>query len=311
VADAKLRELEHRWEESQSDEDRLRFLEERLRQGERLEDLESEEGALLLRARLTAGDLDEQAVGLAAHCELAAAREALERPPRPSDDLSLASWVEGLEPFGREPLLRVLDVLTRLALAAFDMRNSASDDDDDDDDHHGDDDDDDDGILEEDDGEDARQFFEEVQSLLEQWVDRPQPKLIERARQALEDAVDCGVGHSLTYDVLGTLVHALGDDGSLSADDLAQAADRLADTSSQEAMHSALRRQVLLWALRPRTKAERAARDGARGYSPKQRFREGEVIDHPKFGEGSVVRVAARQIEVKFSDGVRKLAHGL
>jgi hypothetical protein len=33
------------------------------------------------------------------------------------------------------------------------------------------------------------------------------------------------------------------------------------------------------------------------------------VLDHPKFGRGSVVSTAAQRIEVEFADGKRALVH--
>lgn len=52
--------------------------------------------------------------------------------------------------------------------------------------------------------------------------------------------------------------------------------------------------------------------DAARRYDPSERFIEGELIDHGKFGEGRVVACRAGEIDVHFFqiDSVRKLAHG-
>jgi hypothetical protein len=52
--------------------------------------------------------------------------------------------------------------------------------------------------------------------------------------------------------------------------------------------------------------------DAARRYDPSERFIEGELIAHGRFGEGRVVACRTGEIEVLFfeSDCVRKLAHG-
>jgi hypothetical protein len=47
----------------------------------------------------------------------------------------------------------------------------------------------------------------------------------------------------------------------------------------------------------------------ARPYSPKQTFSVGDLLDHPKFGRGSVVTCVAQRIEVEFPDGRHTLAH--
>jgi hypothetical protein len=47
-------------------------------------------------------------------------------------------------------------------------------------------------------------------------------------------------------------------------------------------------------------------------YSPKRVFGSGELMRHPKFGDGYVLRVVdATKVEVMFKDGARLLAHGL
>lgn len=47
----------------------------------------------------------------------------------------------------------------------------------------------------------------------------------------------------------------------------------------------------------------------ARPYGASQKFAVGEVIDHPKFGRGSVVSVLGQRIEVEFPDGKHTLVH--
>ena len=39
-------------------------------------------------------------------------------------------------------------------------------------------------------------------------------------------------------------------------------------------------------------------------------FREGDMVSHPKFGEGEVLSCEGKVAEVKFADGIRKLALG-
>jgi len=47
-------------------------------------------------------------------------------------------------------------------------------------------------------------------------------------------------------------------------------------------------------------------------YTPRQTFKDGELMRHTKFGDGFVLRVIdANKIEVLFRDGPRTLAHSL
>jgi predicted nucleic acid-binding Zn-ribbon protein len=47
-------------------------------------------------------------------------------------------------------------------------------------------------------------------------------------------------------------------------------------------------------------------------YTPRQSFKEGDLMRHAKFGDGFVVRVIdANKIEVLFRDGARTLAHAI
>lgn len=50
--------------------------------------------------------------------------------------------------------------------------------------------------------------------------------------------------------------------------------------------------------------------DPARPYTPKERYYVGDVVSHPKFGEGTVTRAAKDKVDVAFTDGPRTLAHG-
>lgn len=50
---------------------------------------------------------------------------------------------------------------------------------------------------------------------------------------------------------------------------------------------------------------------GARRYSPRDTFREGEVLDHPQFGRGLVSSVRdGGKVEVTFRGGPKTLVHG-
>lgn len=50
---------------------------------------------------------------------------------------------------------------------------------------------------------------------------------------------------------------------------------------------------------------------GARRYSPRDTFREGQVLDHPQFGRGFVSSVRdGGKLQVTFRSGVKTLVHG-
>jgi hypothetical protein len=55
--------------------------------------------------------------------------------------------------------------------------------------------------------------------------------------------------------------------------------------------------------------AWRAPEQQAKPYAVSQKFAVGDLIDHPKFGRGSVVTVLAQRIEVEFADGKHTLVH--
>lgn len=55
--------------------------------------------------------------------------------------------------------------------------------------------------------------------------------------------------------------------------------------------------------------AWRAPEKPVRTYSATQTFAVGDLIEHPKFGRGSVVACAAQRIEVEFADGKHTLVH--
>jgi hypothetical protein len=51
--------------------------------------------------------------------------------------------------------------------------------------------------------------------------------------------------------------------------------------------------------------------DGFTTYAPAQTYKRDTLLDHAKFGRGKVLAVDGGRIEVLFSDGVKKLAHGV
>ena len=53
----------------------------------------------------------------------------------------------------------------------------------------------------------------------------------------------------------------------------------------------------------------RAAEQKVRTYAANQTFAVGDVIEHPKFGRGSVLSCQAQRIEVEFADGKHTLVH--
>jgi hypothetical protein len=55
--------------------------------------------------------------------------------------------------------------------------------------------------------------------------------------------------------------------------------------------------------------AWRAAERPVRPYAASQTFAVGELIEHPKFGRGTVVSCMARRIDVEFPDGTHTLVH--
>ncbi len=55
--------------------------------------------------------------------------------------------------------------------------------------------------------------------------------------------------------------------------------------------------------------AWRPAAQPVRAYAVSQTFAVGDLIEHPKFGRGSVLSCAAQRIEVEFSEGRHTLVH--
>ena len=53
----------------------------------------------------------------------------------------------------------------------------------------------------------------------------------------------------------------------------------------------------------------RAAERPVRPYAASQTFAVGELLEHPKFGRGTVISCMARRIDVEFSDGMHTLVH--
>jgi hypothetical protein len=55
--------------------------------------------------------------------------------------------------------------------------------------------------------------------------------------------------------------------------------------------------------------AWRAAEQTVHPYSAARTFAIGDVIEHPKFGRGTVVSMLAKHVDIEFSDGKRTLVH--
>jgi hypothetical protein len=53
----------------------------------------------------------------------------------------------------------------------------------------------------------------------------------------------------------------------------------------------------------------RAAERPVRAYSASQTFTVGELVEHPKFGRGSVTACSVQRIDVEFADGLHTLVH--
>ena len=51
--------------------------------------------------------------------------------------------------------------------------------------------------------------------------------------------------------------------------------------------------------------------DAFSAYLPAKTYARDTLVDHAKFGKGKVLAVDGGRIEVLFSDGVKKLAHGV
>lgn len=73
-----------------------------------------------------------------------------------------------------------------------------------------------------------------------------------------------------------------------------------------------VRADLVAWALGEATTeaAPTPPAGPARRYAPRERYAVGDVVDHPKFGAGSVTRVTKDKVDVAFPDGPRTLAHG-
>ena len=68
---------------------------------------------------------------------------------------------------------------------------------------------------------------------------------------------------------------------------------------------SRLREQLVAWAL-----GKTVGGSGRRSaYSPRERYAEGDVVDHPRCGAGTVTCVDATKVDVAFADGPRTRVH--
>jgi hypothetical protein len=65
--------------------------------------------------------------------------------------------------------------------------------------------------------------------------------------------------------------------------------------------------KVVVWA-----EATAGKSDGDFGaYAVKTKYVEGDLLNHPKFGNGIVIAVEGAKIDVLFESGARKLAHAM
>jgi hypothetical protein len=60
------------------------------------------------------------------------------------------------------------------------------------------------------------------------------------------------------------------------------------------------------------SRAKRSGVDDAfTRYAPSERFVEGQLVDHSKFGKGVVLVVDGSRVEIAFAEGRKKVAHGM
>lgn len=85
---------------------------------------------------------------------------------------------------------------------------------------------------------------------------------------------------------------------------IARATDPRGSTAPTAVVHSVLETLTQLVGI-----AWLPAERQARPYAASQTFAVGELLDHPKFGRGSVIAAVARRIEVEFADGKHTLVH--
>lgn len=279
--DEALRRLERAWRASGQEQDRVRWVLARLRQGEREEDLPLDEQAALLRARLAAGELSASRLAVAAHCGCDEAAAALgrtvERWEFPADDVV---WQAGLEDLGGEDLFRqVVLILSGVGLAQ--VEGSYLDD----------------------------AVPEALAEALEAWAEDPAPEQLRAVMDAHRYVdslrVDLPIG-SAEFKALESLEGLIAAASLNRWEDLWAGFQALSDGAGR--IGELLQIALIPWALTPYTPVPDPA--WVRDYAPSKRFELGDRIRHSRFGEGQVTRALTRQIEVAFETGNKKLAHG-
>ncbi|MGE0712222.1 MAG: hypothetical protein AB7N76_32170 [Planctomycetota bacterium] len=291
MTDEELKRLEQAWRSSEDEADRLAWLEARLRHGEPLEELDPEDGAAVLEARVDAGQLSQETLGVVAHAGLAAARLALGLP---SEEAGIG-WAAGFAAYGPGAVARAVVALARMAVERL-GKLSTSD------------------------------LPRDLLDALEAWGEGPTPVAAEAVGRAAGELAAARDNGELLLDggrirdeweaeqLLGSLTQALIDTGELAegadAPDVAGSLEEtLAEAFAFTKVEKGVGRELIAWALRPR--APEKAKKKARPYAPKTTFAEGDVIEHPKFGVGTVKRATRRWFEADFPGGVRRLAHGM
>jgi hypothetical protein len=289
--DGDLGELERAWTASGDPHDQLVWLQARVRQGTRVRDLEPEEGALVLEARLAAEEIDEDSLHVAAHAGLAAAREALYLPSEPIG----IGWSAGFARFGARPAARVTSALSRVAVTRL-------------------------GALT------ASDVPRDLLDAVEAWADSPGSASacegVSKVAVELQTAWDEGeieidqegIGDEWEAKqefelLLRTLCWFVDLPDAEPADAPGELEEALVESIPFEKLTEIVAYELIGWALQP--KAQSRAAVVARPYSPKSRYVEGDSIEHVKFGVGKVERVTRSWVEAVFECGTRRLAHGL
>lgn len=271
-----------------------------VRRGKSPGDLSGEQQAALLQDRLARGELREElvrAAALAGH-EGAARALAIEPGTPPVHDVrELAAWVEALAPLGGVGLRQATLALVRLTTAA--LRASFKSD-------------------ELDEGErpalEAREPVEAWAASAGGSLDDAAASTRERLESLYEEMEEADLledwdeQEHRAWALLRALLAIEADEEQALARELSARLREAAICWSRADARRALERALgeALWRAAPKV-----VRSGAQAYSPQGRYTVGEVIDHSKFGQGKVVRALARQIEVEFDGGRKKLAHGL
>ena len=292
AAQAELNELERSWRETASPAAGLEFARERVQSGDRLEDLPADLGALWLTHQLEEGELTEDQVRLAAYCGLKAARGALgeDSPEEIDDPERIGEWAEGLKAWGTPVVFQAALSTARTVAARLEKLH--------------------------DDEDDAIPALVEA---FDAWFATPDARRADAVQRTAEvlrgwDEEDEEADDGLrAVDLIAEAVAAAqrGEPVDSVAFSVSDALQSAVQAVSPKRLMTSARRTVLAHALRPPA-AAKVRKKKARAYSPKEKFSGGEVIEHTKFGKGTVEAVTPKQIEVEFEDGTRrKLIHGL